>query len=156
MMQRPYYDFNPALNPGFGPQTAYTGFSGAFGPSPQMNPASAPAPVSAPTTAGFGVQPVSSREEALAVIADPLSAGVLLPDLGHGVVYMKRFNPNTGASDFAEFAFVQPKAAESAPAPAQEELVTLSVFNSTVEKLRSEIAAMKGGGKSRKEAAPDE
>lgn len=153
-MQRSYYGYNPGFNPGFGAQMPSAGFSGGMGyPSPQMPPQSAPAPVSAPTAGGFAVQPVTGREEALAVIADPLSSGVLLPDLGHGVIYFKRFNPNTGASDFGEFVFVPPKAAE--PAPAQEELVTLTVFNSTVEKLRAEIAAMKGG-KTRKEAAGDE
>ena len=155
-MQRPYYGYNPGFNPGFGAQMPSAGFSGAMGyPSPQMQPVSAPAPVSAPNAGGFNVQPVSSREEALAVIADPLSAGVLLPDLGHGVIYIKKFNPNTGASDFGEFAFVPPKAAEPAPAAPQEELVTMNIFNSTVEKLRGEIAAMKGG-RGRKEAAPDE
>lgn len=136
------YPYSPyGFNGGFGPQMRSGGFSAPMGyPSPPTAPQSAPASVSA-ASGGFVVQPVTSREEALAVIADPLSAGVLLPDLGHGVIYVKRFNANTGASDFGEFAFVQPKAAE--PVQAAPEFVSAEVFNNTVEKLRAEIAALR-------------
>lgn len=142
------YGYNARFTPGFGAQMPSTGFSGAMGyPSPQMQPASAPAPVSVPSAGGFNVQPVSSREEALAVIADPLSAGVLLPDLGHGVIYVKKFNPNTGASDFGEFAFVAPK-----PVPVENpvenmEWVARKDFEAAMEQLRNEIAALKRPGK---------
>lgn len=149
MMQRPYYGYNPM----FAPQMPSVGFSAPLGyPNAQMTSQSAPAPVSAPTTAVFNVQPVSSREEALAVIADPLSSGVLLPDLGHGVVYMKRFNPNTGASDFAEFALVEPKAAVETPVE-KSEWITRKDLEDALAQLRSELTPRSG---KRKEAAADE
>lgn len=56
---------------------------------------------------GFQCRPVTSREEAVAFLTDYFSPGTLMPDFGHGTVYFKRFNPNTGASDFYEFALVQ-------------------------------------------------
>lgn len=154
-MNYPAYGYNARFNPGFGAQMPSTGFSGAMGyPSPQMVPQNAPAPVSAPSTGGFHVQPVSSREEALAVIADPLSAGVLLPDLAHNVVYVKRFNQNTGASDFGEFALVQPQQAAPVEPPVEKpDYLTRREFEDAMAQLRSELTAKPT---KRKEAAGDE
>lgn len=132
----------------FGPQSRPAAFSGGYGYPNQMPPQSAPAPVSAPATASFAVQPVGSLEEARAVIADPFSAGVLMPDLAHGVIYLKRVNPQTGASDFAEF--------RAGTVDAEPEFVSFSVFNSTVEKLREEIAAGKKGKAVKRDDAADE
>lgn len=111
-------------------QNAQTGFNGGFQGS-------------------FWVQPVTSREEALAVIADPMSPGVLLPDLGHGVIFVKRFNPNTGASDFGEFRLAQP-----APQEAPPEYITRADLDTALAQLKGELTA-RGGGK-RKEATADE
>lgn len=145
-----YPAYNPYSYPAFGPQGRSAGFSGGYGyPVPPMPPQNAPAPVSAPNTAGFVVQPVSSLEEARAVIADPFSAGVLMPDLSHGVIYLKRVNPQTGASDFGEFH-------AGVAEPAAVEFVPVSVFNSTVEKLREEIAASKRGKAVRRDDSTDE
>lgn len=153
-MNYPAYGYNARFNAGFGPQMPSTGFSGAMGyPSPQMAPQNAPAPVSAPSAGGFHVQPVSSREEALAVIADPLSAGVLLPNLAHGVIYMKRFNPNTGASDFGEFALMQPQQAAPVEPPVEKpDYLTRKEFEDAMAQLRAELTPRT----KRKEAAPDE
>ena len=73
--------------------------------------------------ANFSCRPVTSREEALAMQTDFLSAGMIMPDLAHGVIYLKRFNPNTGASDLMEFAFRQ-------PADGAAQFVTVEEFNS--------------------------
>lgn len=79
---------------------------------PQNAPgmASMPGSTTPPPQAGFLCRPVTSREEALGVQTDYFSPGTLMPDLGHGIVYMKRFNQNTGASDLFEFALVQEEA----------------------------------------------
>lgn len=63
-------------------------------------------PPSAPAQAaqqGFGCRPVTSREEALAMAPEYFGPGTIMPDLAHGAIYLKRFNQNTGASDFYEF-----------------------------------------------------
>ena len=145
-----YPTYMPYSYPGaFGPQSRPAPFSQPYAyPSPPPPTQSTPAPVSAPAAAAFAVQPVGSLEEARAVIADPFSAGVLLPDLSHGVIYLKRVNPQTGASDFTEF---RAGSAEAAP-----EFVTLPIFNSTVEKLREEIAATKKGKAVKRDDAADE
>lgn len=72
-------------------------------------------------------RPVTCREEAVSAPVDYFSP-LVLPDLGHGVIYLKRFNPQTGASDFAEFRAVQPE-------PPQQ-YVTVEEFNAFREELK--------------------
>lgn len=144
--------FNYGYNPGFAPQRPAGAFYGAPAPVPAFQPASAPAPQNGQAAALFAVQPVTSREEAVAVIADPLSAGVLLPDLAHGVIYVKRFNPNTGASDFGEFQLVQPQTAPVEKSVETSEYVTRRDFEDALAQLRAELTPRA----KRKEAAADE
>ena len=87
-----------------------------YGAFPAYNPQNfAPVPVSSPTPPqnasggvngqpGFVCRPVTSRLEAEAVQVDFLGPGTIMPDLAHGVIYLKRFNPGTGASDFSVFS----------------------------------------------------
>lgn len=64
-----------------------------------------------PNANTFVCRPVTSRLEAEAVQVDFMSAGTVMPDLAHGCVYIKRFNPNTGASDFLVFSAQAPEQA---------------------------------------------
>lgn len=52
---------------------------------------------------GYVCKPVTSREEAVATSTDYFSLGTIMPDLGHGMIYLKRFNQQNGSSDFLEF-----------------------------------------------------
>lgn len=52
---------------------------------------------------GYICRPVASRLEAEAAQIDFFGPGAIMPDLSHGAVYLKRFNPTTGASDFIVF-----------------------------------------------------
>lgn len=61
-----------------------------------------------PIQQAFTCRPVTSKEEALGVQADYLSAGTIMPDLGHGMIYLKRFDTNTGLSTLTEFSMIQP------------------------------------------------
>jgi hypothetical protein len=56
----------------------------------------------------YQVQPVGSREEAIAVPVDYFSLGTIMPVPGQGVMFFKRFNQQTGQSDFVEFVARQP------------------------------------------------
>lgn len=87
----------------------------------------------------FSCRPVTSREEAQAAQIDFFSPGSIMPDLGHGVIYLKRFNQNTGGSDLFTFVLQQeqPKALE--PADEMKELRKM------VEDLRKEVDYLKGG-----------
>ena len=75
-----------------------------------QNPQPQPAPMMQPQQPSYKVQPVTGREEALAVPVDYFGPGTILPDLAHGVVYLKRFNQQTGASDFLEFVYAPAQA----------------------------------------------
>lgn len=57
---------------------------------------------------GYICRPVTCREEAVAAQVDYFSAGLVMPDFAHGVIFVKRFNPNTGVSDFGEFKYTPP------------------------------------------------
>lgn len=52
---------------------------------------------------------VASREEALGIPADFMGNPVVMPDLGHGVIYLKKFDPNTGTAPLYEFKLHQPE-----------------------------------------------
>lgn len=93
--------------------------------TPQMPP-----PMQTP---GFSCKPVTSREEAVAASTDYFSPGVLMPDLAHGMVYLKRFNQQTGASDFFEFKIYTPEQ------PAPIEYAT----KAELDALRAELTAKK-------------
>lgn len=136
----PAYGYAPA----FAPQGRPAGFPPVswYG-SPQMPLGAPTAPQAAPAPA-YAVQPVTRKEEALAVIADPMSAGVLMPDLDHGRIYVKRFNPNTGTSDFAEFSLAATQAAHESAEP-ETEYVTMDEFKRVVEPLAKAVAALRGG-----------
>lgn len=106
---------------GYNPQQTYFAQQ-QYNPQPQqqMSPA-------------FACHPVGSREEAVAAQTDYFSAGLVMPDLSHGMIYLKRFNQQTGASDFFEFRIVQPEQKEDAR-PAQ--YVTVEEF----EKFQKELS----------------
>lgn len=87
-------------------------------------------------------RPVSSKEEAQATAADFSGALMLFPDISHGRVYLKRWNMQTGAADFLEFGpVVETAKAENTPAV---EYVPLQAYQEDMEKLRKELAAIKG------------
>lgn len=52
----------------------------------------------------YTVRPVTSKEEVLAAQIDFMGPGGLFPDMGHGVVYLKRFEPNLGQTKIYTFA----------------------------------------------------
>lgn len=123
------YGWN-GYNPGFMPQM------------PVQTPQSVPQTqtVNNPP-AVFNCRPVTSKEEAQAVQVDFFGPGTLMPDLGHGVVYLKRFNQNTGACDIFEFTAQQTKEPEPVRYATIEEL----------NALRDELMSSRKVGKSNDE-----
>ena len=86
-----------------------------------------------PMQNGFICRPVTSRIEAEAVQVDFMGPGTVMPDLAHGTIYLKRFNPQSGSAEFLTFTAQQ----EQAPvqyATAQE-----------VQAIRAELEALKHG-----------
>lgn len=79
---------------------------------------------------GLNGRMVTSKEEALGVPVDFMGGVTILPDIGHGRIYTKVFNPNTGAADFLEYRLAP---AES-PAPAVQ-----FAPMAEIEKLRAQV-----------------
>lgn len=89
----------------------------------------------------FLCRPVASKEEALGVPVDFMGAPMFFPDLSHGVIYMKRFNTNTGSADLFEFHGQQWQ--ESAPSPAFAPLDEFNTMKNIIAQLQAEIEQLK-------------
>lgn len=81
---------------------------------------------------------VASREEAVATPTD-FTRPIVMLDFGHGAVYVKRFNPNTGMGELLDFKQLSPN--EAAPA---QEFVTRQEFDKFCSELMRRIV---GAGK---------
>lgn len=93
----------------------YQAPQGYFQPQTANYPPQMPQVPQAAQTAqqsGYNCRPVTSREEALAVQVEFFGPGTLMPDIAHGVVYLKRFDQNTGNCDLITFTAEMPKRAE--------------------------------------------
>lgn len=88
----------------------------------------------------FACHPVTSREEAVAAQTEYFSAGLVMPDLAKGRIYLKRFNQNTGASEFFEFGLIQQEE------PTKVEYVTKDEFNKFIEDMKTRKATVKKKG----------
>lgn len=118
--------YYPNFSPFQAPQTQMMPQIGNYTPASQSVPAGQPA-----ASQGFSVRPVASREEAMAVQTDFFGPGILMPCLGQGVIFLKRFNQNTGASDLLEFVYAPPQ-------PKQEqavEFVPMDLFRDLTKKV---------------------
>ena len=127
-----------APNYGYNPQQTYFSQQQFTAPQ-QMQPQQ--------MTPAFACHPVTSREEAVAAQTDYFSAGLVMPDLSHSMVYLKRFNQQTGSSDFFEFRLVTQEQKEESAAP---KYVTVEEF----EKFQKELSRRMG--KKMKEENADE
>ena len=90
----------------------------------------------------FFCRPVASKEEALGVPVDFMGQPMFFPDLAHNVVYMKRFNTNTGAADLFEFHGQQIKE-QNAPAEAFAPLEDFMDLKDALDQLRVEVDKLK-------------
>lgn len=86
---------------------------------------------------GYTCRPVTCREEAVAAQVDFFSAGLVMPDLAHGVIYVKRFNPNTGASDFGEFKYAVPAPAVESGSIDPAQFVTRKEFDEFARRMQA-------------------
>ena len=90
---------------------------------------------------GFNCRPVTSREEAVATQVDFASPGTLMPDFAHNVIYFKRFNSNTGVSDFLTYALRTDPPPQ--PAPEWASVQEVGELRSMVNELAKRLEAMK-------------
>ena len=91
--------------------------------------------------------PVTSKEEAVATRVEAFGPGVIMPDMGHGMIYYKRFNNNTALADFAQFKIVadevEGQQAEQKPqAPALDFGAVIGSFQSRFDTMESKMDAL--------------
>ena len=140
-----------AWMPGYGQNPAYAPAWQAPRPDmvqgyPQQSPM-VPAPSQGQIPA-FAVRPVTNREEAVAAQVDFLGPGTLMPDVNHGIIYLKRFNPNTGACDFLTFRTDTTQAENSEKEqPEYATKADVQEVRSVVQGLADQIAVLRGKGK---------
>lgn len=108
-----------------------------------------------PVPPAFSCRPVTSREEAVAVQVDFFGPGTLMPDLSHGMVYLKRFNPETGASDFLDFSYRPPQPAQP-PAQPYDPRPEIESLRAELETLRGELEETKKAGAKKTGGKADE
>ena len=78
---------------------------------------------------------------------------MFFPDLAHNVVYMKRFNTNSGAADVFEFKLDTPQEQAPAQVAAFAPLDEFMDMKDTVQNLKDEVDRLKkpaSGGKAGK------
>lgn len=90
-----------------------------------------------PMQGGLKVIPVGSITEAQAVPTDFMGDTLLMPDFGHGAIYMKVLNPNTGGAIFRVFK-LEPEMQANAQAATQN-----YDAKTEIDKLRAEIEALR-------------
>lgn len=91
-------------------------------------------------------RPVTSKEEAMGVAADFSGALMMFPDITHNRVYIKRWNYQSGAADFVEFAPVIPAPAQEEPQNNQAAFASiqdLQDLQNVVDNLRQELERLK-------------
>lgn len=107
--------------------------------NPQQLPQMMPTQMSG-TNNGLQGRIVTSKEEALGVPADFSGQPVILPDFGHGVIYVKVFNPSTGSADIREY-----KAEVPQTRPVYATIDQLNALREEIAMLKRPKSSNKGG-----------
>lgn len=122
-------------------------------PGPQPMPGNTPSYWTGQQTSqpGYVCRPVTSREEAVAVPVDFLGPGTIMPDFGHGMIYFKRFNPNSGGAEFFDFSVqATPQTQQNAPAaPAYDPRGDIEKLKGEIDILREDLDEIKKPGQKR-------
>lgn len=142
----PYPQYNYLAYGGYNPAAPYApridatqGFQQPTQPVQQ--------PQNVTTLSSFVCRPVASKEEAMGVPVDFMGNPMFFPDLAHGIIYMKRFNTNTGSADMFEFRLPEPSSdSDEAPTAASTEFAPLSDvmdMKDAISKLRADVDKLK-------------
>lgn len=110
---------------------------------PQQIPQIQPAQMPVSQNPGLQGRMVTSREEALGVPVDFSGAPMIFPDMAHGVIFVKQFNPGTGSADLREFRVAETRV------PDAPTYATAADLDALREEFRKELDSLKPrrGGK---------
>lgn len=150
-MSYPQYNY-PAFG-GYNPITPYAPrMEAPQGFQQPTQPAQQPQSVATPPS--FVCRPVASREEAMAIPVDFMGNPMFFPDLAHGVIYVKRFNTQTGSADLFEY-YARPaerRTEGSQDTVAFAPLNDLMDLKDTVDQLRKDVDGLKKPAKAVKKS----
>ena len=150
-MSYPQYNY-PAFG-GYNPVTPYAPrMEAPQGFQQPTQPAQQPQSVATPPS--FVCRPVASSEEAMAIPVDFMGNPMFFPDLAHGVIYVKRFNTQTGSADLFEY-YARPaerRTEGSQDTVAFAPLNDLMDLKDTVDQLRKDVDGLKKPAKAVKKS----
>ena len=92
-----------------------------------------------PMQGGLKVIPVGSITEAQAVPTDFMGDTLLMPDFGHGAIYVKVLNPNTGGAIFRVFKLEPEMQAPAQTEPSYDAKAEIDKRRSDLEALRKDL-----------------
>lgn len=114
--------------------SGYNTVNTPYQPQQQTTPMQAQQPAQ---SGGYICRPVTCREEAVAAQVDYFSAGLVMPDFAHGVIFVKRFNPNTGVSDFGEFKYTPPAPVHESGSIDTSQFITRKEFEEFTRRMQA-------------------
>ena len=122
------------------------GNMGVYQPDPNMMAGRQPQPAQNQGNnngqAVFPCVPVMSRAEAERAEIDCFGPGLIMTNLGQGMVYLKRFNPQKGEVEVLDFAFVPPPP-PPAPAPAgYDPRADIAAMMENMKTLQASVSAL--------------
>lgn len=123
---------------------------GVYQPDPNTMPTRQPAPQPAQNQVNsveqtvFPCVPVMSRAEAERAEINCFGPGLMMTNLGQGMIYLKRFNPQKGEVEVLDFAFVPPPPPPE-PAPVgYDPREDIAAMKQNMDALQASVAALCG------------
>lgn len=128
----------------------YPGNAGIYQPAPnaitaQQQPSQ---PVQPQGNTGeqtvFPCVPVMSRAEAERAEINCFGPGLMMTNLGQGMIYLKRFNPQKGEVEVLDFAFVPPPPPPAPPPAAYDPRDDIAAMRENMAALQASVSALCG------------
>lgn len=130
------YGNYPMYNPGYVPSQPYQ--NQMLMQQSQQIPMQQSQTMQQNTQSAFICFPVTSKEEAVATRVEAFGPAMVMPDLGHGVIYFKRFNEKTALADFDEFRYVEQEQGAEKPVSADYTSI-VSGFTTRLDKMGEKL-----------------
>lgn len=90
----------------------------------------------------FPCVPVMSRAEAERAEINCFGPGLIMTNLGQGMVYLKRFNPQKGEVEVLDFAFVPPPPPPAPPPANYDPRADIAAMMENMSALQASVSAL--------------
>lgn len=92
----------------------------------------------------FPCIPVLSRADAERADINCFGPGLVMPNLGQGMIYLKRFNPQKGEVEVLDFAYIPPPPPPAPPAAGYDPREDIAAMRENMAALQASITALCG------------